>query len=161
MSSAFISLPPAGDTAPAAVDDAVDFDGFYPALSLAAARAAMRIPTDITDARLCDALAAAMLEIADDLAAWRAVQDAAGFAVLADCSDRMVAGEKRLVMLWRRAVHQLAMADLAEIQRGPDSTPAGMDRAGPLDITAADYRRNSRWAVRDMLGIPHTTIELI
>ncbi|MBU6189608.1 MAG: head completion/stabilization protein [Betaproteobacteria bacterium] len=159
--SAFISLPPAGDSAPPSTPDSVAFDGFYPALSLAAARAAMRIPTDITDARLRDALAAAMLEIADDLTQWRAVQDAAGFAVLADCSDRMIAGEKRLVLLWRRAVHHLAAADLAEIQRGPDSTPAGSDRAAQLDSTAADHRRNSRWAVRDMLGIPHTTIELI
>lgn len=161
MSSAFISLPPAGSPAPDTAPDSVDFDGFYPAMSIAEARAAMRIPTDITDARLRDALAAAMLEIADDLAPWRAVQDAAGFAVLADCSDRMVAGEKRLVVLWRRAVHQLASADLSEIQRGPDSTPAGLDRAAQLDSTAADHRRNSRWAVRDMLGIPHTTIELI
>jgi len=159
--SAFISLPPAGPNAPPATADSVEFDGFYPALSLAAARAAMRIPTDITDARLRDALAAAMLEIADDLAAWRATQDAAGFATLADCSAAMIAGEKRLVLLWRRAVHHLAAADLTEIQRGPDSTPAGSDRAAQLDTAAADHRRNSRWAVRDMLGIPHTTIELI
>lgn len=161
MSSAFISLPPAGNPAPDTAEDSIEFDGFYPALSLAGARAAMRIPTDITDARLRDAIASAMLEIADDLAPWRAVQDAAGFAVLADCSDRMVAGEKRLVVLWRRAVHQLACADLCEIQRGPDSTAAGLDRAAQLDSTAADHRRNSRWAVRDMLGISHTTIELI
>ena len=161
MSSAFISLPPSGASAPAATDDEIAFDGFYPSLSLAAARQALRIPTDITDTRLRDAIMAAMLSVADDLFAWRAVQDVTGFAVVADCSDRMVGGEKRLTVLWRRAVHQLTAADLAEIQRGPDTTPHGNDRDKQLDETVGDHRRNARWAVRDMLGIGRSTIELI
>lgn len=161
MPSPFISLPPAGPSAPLALDDTVSFDGWYPDLSLRGARQSLRIPTDITDTRLRDALTAAMLEIADDLAPWREVQDMTGFARLADCDDRVVAGENRLVILWRRAVHTLAAADLAEIQHGPDSSAQGADRAAALDMTAAELRRNSRWAVRDMLGIPHTTIELI
>jgi hypothetical protein len=161
MSSPFISLPPSGAPAPAAADDSIPFDGFYPALGLAAARQALRIPTDITDTRLRDALMAAMLSVADDLTAWRHVQDVAGFAVLADCSDRVIGTEKRLTVLWRRAVHHLAAADLAELQRGPDITAHGNDRAEQLDIIVGDHRRNARWAVRDMLGMARSTIELI
>ena len=161
MSSPFISLPPSGASAPASLDDAVPFDGFFPALSLAAARQSLRIPTDITDTRLRDALVAAMLSVAQDLFAWRVIQDITGFATLADCSDRMAGTEKRLVTLWRRAVHQLAAADLAELQRGPDSTSHGNDRAEQLDTIVGDHRRNARWAVRDMLGIGRSTIELI
>ncbi|MEY2883070.1 MAG: hypothetical protein RL490_794 [Pseudomonadota bacterium] len=159
--SGFLSLPPAGPAAPAALPDAIPFDGFWPALSLSGAREAMRIPTDITDTRLRDAIANAMLEVADDLDVWRTVQNAAGHTTLADVSDRQVAGEPRLFILWRRAVHSLAAAGLAEIQRGPDSTPAGIDRAQQLDTTAADLRRDARWAIRDILGIPHSTVELI
>lgn len=161
MSTAFVSLPPAGPSAPLALDDAIPFDGFYPAMSLAAARQALRIPTDITDTRLREALLAAMLSAADDLVTWRLIQDAMGFAALADCSDRVIGDQKRLVVLWRRAIHALVAADLAEVQRGPDTTQRGDDRAEQLALAVADHRRNARWAIRDMLGITRSTVELI
>lgn len=123
----------------------------------------MRIPTDISDQRLSDALKAGMLEAAEDLAAWEAQQQAAGVGRLGDVPDRNpdIADEKRLEVLWRRAVHSLAAADVSELQRGPDTTAAGAKRAEQLDLTVDDHRRNARFAIRDILGRARTTVELI
>lgn len=161
--TAFVSLPPIGPSSPPALADSIALGTFWPPLSLAAARAAMRIPTDISDQRLADALKAAMLEADQDLAAWRSVQLANGALVLADVIDGNpdIGGEKRLAVLWRRAVHSLAMADLSELQRAADTTTAGGKRAELWELTVEDHRRNARFAVRDIIGLARTTVELI
>jgi len=159
--SGFVALPPEGPSAPAAADDAVPFDGWYPAASLARLRADMRIATDVPDTRLRDAAMAAMLAVADDLADWQAVQIAAGLMTLADVSDREVGGEKRLVVLWRRAVSSLVKADLDESQRGYDTKNGSVVGTELLDTTIGDHRRNARFAVRDILGRSRLTVGLI
>ena len=159
----FVSLPPVGPSSPPALEDSFALGSFWPSLSIAAARAAMRIPTDITDQRLADALKAAMLEADQDLAVWQGLQLAAGFESLAEVPDRNpdIGGEKRLAVLWRRAVHSLAMADLSELQRTADTTTAGARRSEQSELTVDDHRRNARFAIRDMLGITRTSVELI
>jgi len=159
----FVSLPPAGPSSPPSLEDSIALGTFWPPISIAAARAAMRIPTDITDQRLADALKAAMLEAANDLAVWQGLQLVNGFDSLAEVPDRNpeIAGEKRLEVLWRRAVHSLAAADVSELQRGPDTTAAGAKRAELADLTVDDHRRNARFAIRDILGIARATVELI
>jgi hypothetical protein len=161
--SGFVSLPPAGPSAPPALADGISLGAFWPALSLATARAGLRVPTDITDQRLADALKAGALEAQGDLAAWAAAKIAAGAASLARVPDNNapIGDEPRLVVLWRRAVHSLAMADLAESQRGPDSTAAGGKRAEQPEASVDDHRRDARFAIRDMLGISRTTVELL
>jgi hypothetical protein len=123
----------------------------------------MRIPTDITDQRLADALKAAMLEADQDLAVWQGLQLVNGFETLAEVPDRNpdIGGEKRLAVLWRRAVHSLAMADLSELQRAADTTSAGGKRAEQAELTVDDHHRNARFAIRDILGISRSTVELI
>jgi hypothetical protein len=159
----FVSLPPVGPSSPPALEDSIALGSFWPSLSIAAARAAMRIPTDITDQRLADALKAAMLEADQDLAVWQGLQLAAGFESLAEVPDRNpdIGGEKRLAVLWRRAVHSLAMADLSELQRAADTTAAGGKRAEQSELTVEDHRRNARFAIRDIMGIARATVELI
>lgn len=159
----FVSLPPAGPSSPPFLEDGIALGTFWPPISLAAARATMRIPTDITDQRLADALKAAMLEAADDLAVWQGLQLVNGFESLDAVPDRNpeIAGEKRLAVLWRRAVHSLAAADLSELQRAADTTTAGGKRAEHSELTVEDHRRNARFAIRDILGLARATVELI
>jgi hypothetical protein len=159
----FVSLPPVGPSAPPALADTIALGTFWPPLSLAASRAVMRIPTDITDQRLADALKAAMLEAAQDLQVWQDLQAVYGFASLVEVTHRNhdIGGDKRLAVLWRRAVHSLAMADLSELQRAADTTTAGGKRAESGELTVEDHRRNAHFAIRDIMGVARTTVELI
>jgi len=66
-----------------------------------------------------------------------------------------------LIHHYRRAVYQLTNADLIERYRDFDTTAAGEKRAQDLDGAIEESRRNARWAVLDILGLPHLTVELI
>jgi len=65
------------------------------------------------------------------------------------------------VRLYRRAVYASAQAELIERYRDVDTTHAGHVRADTLDPTIDDYRRNVRYAIRDMLGRPRADVELL
>jgi hypothetical protein len=60
-----------------------------------------------------------------------------------------------------RAVGSLAKAFVTETHRDVDATAAGEKKSEVLDPTIADLRRDARWAISDILGIPRTTVELI
>ncbi len=45
--------------------------------------------------------------------------------------------------------------------RDYSATGDGAERADALTPTADEYRRDARWAIRNILGIAHTTVELI
>ena len=42
-----------------------------------------------------------------------------------------------------------------------DATAAGQRKAESQEPAIDDHRRNARWAIRDILGLPRTTTELI
>lgn len=159
--SGFVSLPPAGPIAPPAVADEIQIDGFYPSLSIAAARQILRVPTDVTDHRLSDALKAAMLQVAMELLPWRTAREAEGHHTLASAAPGTVGGENTGATLFRRAVHSLAGADLAELQRRLDSAGAADPKLTVLETTVDDHRRNASWAISDLVGRGRATVELI
>ncbi|MGO4222141.1 head completion/stabilization protein [Lysobacter sp. TAF61] len=141
--------------------DAMRSDGWFPDLSIAWIRATVRLDGTITEDRLRDAGRYAITDINRRLAAFKAGHVAAGKASLAAVASDEIDGENRLELLYRRAVACALKAEVIERFRDFDSTDAGLRRAEDLDASIGEQRRNSSWAVRDILGQPHSVIELI
>ena len=157
---AFVASAPALAAAPPA-EDIVAGDGFWPEVSIAAFRDAQRIGNDVTDARARDALRGAILHVRRELLAWATLQLAAGSLRLGDVGSAMIDGIAAAELLYRRAVYCAAAADLAETHNTVSATGDGRDRALE-DVSAADeLRRNATHAIRDILGVTRTSVELI
>lgn len=155
----FVALPPS----PASPDGSVvDGDGWYPAIAVGAMRDALRIGEIVTHARVVAAIAGGMLSIEGELAEWRALREEEGAASLDEVEpDRTLAGEHRLTLLYIRAVRFAAAAELAELHRDLTATQEGQARADTQATTAEDYRKLATHAVRDVLGVGRTAVELI
>lgn len=147
--------------APATPEGSITNDGFFPDIDLADLRDATRLPGDITLTRLLQAAVNAMIACNSDLDAYKTSSVAAGYATLSDVPASQINAESRLVMLYRRAVYSTVKADLTERYRDVDTTATGTKRAEDLTPSIDEQRRNARFAVRDILGIPHSTVELI
>lgn len=156
----FIATDPASTPAAPAPAATVTNDGFFPDIDLAAMRAAMRLDGTVTDARLVDAVVTAMIGVNGELSAWQAAQLAAGAVALADIGPK-INGEGVKLVLYRTAVYRTARADLTERYRDFDSTKSGAHEADQRETTIEDDRRAARWAIRDFLSLPRSTIELI
>lgn len=155
----FVAAPPL--PASPAVADMVGGDGWYPQLGIAAFRDAMRVGGTVTAARAREALIGGMLSAAVDLQAWRAGQEAAGITSLAAASTIQLGGESRAVILWRRAVHAFAMADLVETHGEISATEAGRDQREAQAASADDHRRNATMAIRDLVGRTRSKVTLV
>lgn len=149
--------PPA---APPAADD-VPCDGWWPAINLTTLRENVRLDPARSE-RVRDAVRQAMLDIAIELAAWRAEQETAGHASLEAVPARIkVDGQSDYVLRWRRAVEAVIAADLGERSIGQQMTSAGVDRAEAFRADVDVHHRNVRKAVRDFLGRTRIVAELL
>jgi hypothetical protein len=135
--------------------------GWFPDIDPTEARAVMRLDGTVTNERLVECLCNAISSVQDELDAWEQQQRALGRASLAEVPSKSINGVSRLVMLYKRAVHAYAQAELLEKYRELDTTGRGDRRADALNETADDYRRNVRYAIRDILGRPRATVELL
>lgn len=156
----FIANAPSKTTSTPADAMTVTNDGFFPEIDLNQMRETVRLDGTVTTARLRDAAITAVISINGELQAWKAAQIAAGAAQLADVGPR-IGGVGVQVSRYLTAVYRTAKADLTERYRDFDATPAGEAKADQLEGTIGDDRRAARWAVRDLLGLPRSTIELI
>jgi hypothetical protein len=154
----FIATAPSSTTTPSA--SIVTNDGFFPDIDMDALREAVRLDGTVTAARLRDATIAAVIEVNNELQAYRARQVAAGVTALAQLQPQ-IGGVSVAVSQYLAAVYRTAKADLTERYRDFDTTKLGKDRADHLEGTIDDDRRAARWAIRDLLGKPRSTIELI
>ncbi|MBH9536936.1 head completion/stabilization protein [Novosphingopyxis sp. YJ-S2-01] len=154
----------AGFVSSPATDPGNDFvagDGFWPDLSIAAARDALRLDGHVSEVRLRDALRAGIIAARKDLRSWSLAFRAIGIATLADVDAEKVDGEPITVLLYRRAVLSFAAADLAETHHDISATADGKDRAEDRVLSADEHRRNATHAIRDLLGVTRTAVELI
>ncbi len=156
--NAFVSTPPAPASPAASV---VESDGWYPGIDANAMRDALRIGTIVTHPRLVAAIEGAMISAMRELSAWRVAREGDGFASLEAVDPATINGTARLVILWTRTVRCLAAAELAELHRDITATADGATRADADLTTAEDYRRMGTHALRDMLGVTRTAVELI
>lgn len=136
-------------------------DGFFPDIDADDLCAALRLDSSISNARLEVAAVNAMLAVNRELAHYKASAQANGHAALSEVSDESIASERVLVRLYRRAVYCSTGAELAERYRSYDTTAIGETHAEQLTPSIDEYRRDARWAIRDLLGTGHATVELI
>lgn len=159
--SSFIAI--ADPTVPAypATATTVRNDGWFPDIDLKDLREAMRLDGTVTHERLRLATVDAIASINDELRTWKTTRCAEGYADLASVPASRTDGVSAHVLRYRRAVYNLARADLTEQYRAYDATKSGGNDAEVLEATICESRRNVRWAVNDMSGVPRSTIELI
>ena len=158
--SGFVAQPPFSPSAPYPADQ-VSGDAFWPPISMVEFRASMRIDSVASDTRVRDALRAGMLHVRRELRAWKAAHVAAGAAELANIDDELVDGEGAAEILYRRAVFAVAAADLAETHGSIGATGDGRDRIEEHALSADEHRRNATHAIRDILAVTRTSVELI
>lgn len=157
--SGFVAPPPTGTGSSGS--DALQNDGWFPDLTLSGIRHSIRTDGTVTDQRLRDSVLYAMGHVNQQLAAWKLARQAEGAQNLGDVEGGNLGGGSRLALLYRRAVCASASADVMERYRNFDSTASAERRALDNDPSIAEQMRNARWAVRDILGQPHATVELI
>ena len=63
--------------------------------------------------------------------------------------------------LYLRAVFSTAHASLVEHYADFDATNSGRERGEQLANPADSYRRDAAWAISEIEGRPHSTVELI
>lgn len=154
-------------TAPASSTDAppdanrIANDGWFPDIDMANVRATVRLDGTVTDERLRAALVDAIVSVNTDLATFQGAQASLGRQSLAEVPAMNVGGESVHLSRYRTAVYRLARASLTERYRDFDSTKSGHQKASELECTIDDDRRDARWAIRDILGVGHYTVELI
>ncbi len=146
---------------PAPASAPIANDGFLPDIDVASFREVSRIRDAVTAPRAREALIGAMISAARDLTPWVIARRAEGAATLADVEAPTIDGESILVHAYRRAIFCYAKADLVERYRDVDTTQAGQRRAEDLDETPGELRRDALHAIRDMLGVGRTAVELI
>lgn len=139
----------------------INTDPFWPSIDLDNLRATLRIDASVTPARLETAVIAAAINLNRELSDWRAVQQAAGYATLADVPGDRIKDVSVKAHLYRRAIEAGTGAEVCERYRDYSATNAGNNKAEEVAPTIDDYRRDLRWAIRDFLGKNRTTVELI
>lgn len=136
-------------------------DGFWPDIDLADLRDAQRIASSVTNGRLETAVVAAMISVNRELSTRKLRYQAEGHNHLDAVPAEKIAELSVLTHLYRRAVYSAASAEVAERYRSFDATNSGAAKAEEEEPTVDDYRRDSRFAIRDLLGISRTTVELL
>lgn len=149
-------VPPPTPPASAAIVN----DGWFPEIQPDALRKAMRIRDQVTAEQLADAIIRAVLWVNPQLEAWKAERATLHLSLGAVPAPQL-AGESRLVLLYRAAIAAAAKANLVERQRDTDLTGAGQRKVEELEPTVCELRRDAIHAVRDMLGNTRTCVELI
>ena len=130
---------------------------FWPVISLDELRADLRLDGSVTDVRLKNA---AMYSIIDTN---RLLLSLMGKApTLAQLGTEKINDKPYSVILYFQAVSAGTGAKIIEKFRSYDSSQEGEKRAEQEQgKTIDEYRRDQRWAIRDLLGMTHVTVELI
>ncbi len=159
--SSFIAHAPAPTGTTPEQGNCVINDGFFPDIDLARMREAVRLDGTVIDTRLRDAAIAAILLVNRELRSWKAGKVSAGYTTLAAVPAQSIDGASELHHLYLRAVNASAKADLTERYRDYDLTGTGDKKADELTDSIDEQRRNAAWAIADIQGRTHITVELI
>lgn len=137
-------------------NESIQNDGFFPDIQLNDVREKVRLDGSVTNKRLIDSIISAMLEINDQLKTLKSKA-----VTLDELATSHIAGKSNTQLLYERAIYSAVAADINEKYRSYDSTGDGQKRGQELEPTVDDHRRNLRWAIRDLLGKPRCTVDLI
>lgn len=136
-------------------------DGFWPDIDLSDLRESQRIEAAVTNARLETAVVNAMITANRELRARKLRYQAEGHTNLEAVPTDEIGGLSILATLYKRAIYSAVSAEIAERYRSYDATNSGSGKAEEETPTIDDYRRDSRFALRDLLGVSRTTVELL
>lgn len=139
----------------------IENDAFWPEIDCLDLRAAMRLDASVTAERLEAAAINAMIEANRELATWRTARETEGHTTLAAVPAATIKSVSQLLHLYRRAVYCRATAELVERYRSFDATNSGEQKASEDSTNIDELRRDARHALRSILGISHTTVELL
>lgn len=154
--SGFIAIAPAVDKS-----TVLRNSGFFPDIDLKVLRDTVRLDNTVTEARIDHSAVSAMASVNRELRDWRVEQQAAGYRNLEAVPAEHIDGTSELVTLYLRAVYSLVEATIRERYRDFDTTADGHKHADAQESPIDDLKRDARWAIRDLLGRTHTTVELI
>ncbi|WP_110709187.1 head completion/stabilization protein [Salinicola sp. CR57] len=155
--SSFVAAGNASAAPAAPIANAV----FYPDIDPAEFRDSHRIDGTITPQRITDVLLTAIATTNRILREWMAAQVEAGYLTIDSVPTPHWQPPEIYPALYQRAVFAEAHAQLLERYRDYDATAASRDRGDLHDQTADNYRRDARWAVAEIVGRSHVTVELI
>ncbi|WP_429234954.1 head completion/stabilization protein [Aeromonas salmonicida] len=156
MSTGFIA------TAPTAPDEGeIANSPFWPAISLADLRDTVRLDGTVTTARITHAVVDAITSVNRDLADWRSARQAEGHTTLAAVPSEVINNESVHLHSYRRAVYAMTRANLLERYTDYSATGDGVKGADAKIVSSDDLYRDARFAIRDILGTTHNTVELI
>lgn len=134
---------------------------FWPTIDATHLRERQRIGSNVTNARLEEAAVAAMISVNRELYTLKLRYLAQGHDTLAAVPADQIQGESALIHTYRRAIYSTASAEIAERYRTYSATNSGAAKGEEEEQSADDYRRDARFAIRDLLGISRTTVELL
>jgi hypothetical protein len=134
---------------------------FWPVIDLEALRKAVAIDSSVTVQRLEHATTEALATVIDQLAEWAAAHQAAGADSLAAVPAMAISGTSVQVLRFQRAVYAYAKANITERYAADDATGRAERGEESRRTQAEEYRRDGLYAVRDILGVPRMTSELI
>lgn len=136
-------------------------DDFWPDIDAAHLRERQRIGGNVSAPRLEEAAVAAMISVNRELRPLKLRYMAQGHDTLEAVPADQIQGESALVHTYRRAIYSTASAEIAERYRTYSATNTGTAKGEEEEQSADDYRRDARFAIRDLLGISRTTVELL
>lgn len=136
-------------------------DGFYPDIDVEEMRSKLRINDTVTHDQLVDAVEGAIIYVTGQLEEWRAVQDEAGHAAIADVNDIQVNGKNRLEIIYTRSVRFQAASEIWEGHRDISATADGQSRADADELSSDEYERQATIAIRQITGVTQSAVELI
>lgn len=134
---------------------------FYPEIDPAEFRDSHRIDGTITPQRITDVLLTAIATTNRILRDWQTAQVEAGYLTIDSVPTPDWQPPEIYPALYQRAVFAEAHAQLLERYRDYDATAESRDRGDLHAQTADNYRRDARWAVAEIAGRSHVTVELI
>lgn len=134
---------------------------FWPDIELDTLRKTMRLDGTVTNERLEHAVINAALQVNSDLKLWKMTSKSLGHESLVQVPAEHINGQSIYLQLYLRAVYCLAKANLIERYSDFDSTAKGLKAGEELTDSITDLRRDARFAIRDILGESHVTVELI
>lgn len=134
---------------------------FWPDIEPDVLRQTMRLDGTVTNERLEHAVINAALQANSDLKNWRIGNQLLGFDSLVQVPAEQINGQSIYLQLYLRAVYCLTKANLIERYSDFDSTAKGLKAGEELTDSITDLRRDARFAIRDILGESHVTVELI
>ncbi|MDX7924093.1 MULTISPECIES: head completion/stabilization protein [Aeromonas] len=156
MSTGLIANAP---TSPA--EGEITSSPFWPAISLPDLRETVRLDGTVTTARLKHAVIDAITSVNRDLADWRRAREAEGVTTLAAVPSELINNESAHLHSYRRAVYAMTRANLLERYADYSATGDGVKGADAKIVSSDDLYRDARFAIRDILGTTHNTVELI